>query len=79
MSGLDELQIPRAYDIYAYADGVRGAWIGGAPDVISASILAASAFDAAQRMNPKTGIGVGVVETTTNVVVTYVGWETPEV
>ena len=77
--GLDPLMIPRAYDIFIFNDGQQGEWLGGAPDAVSACNMAASYFGISQVLNPRVGIGVGVVGAQEAGVVAYIGWHTEEV
>ena len=73
------LYAPRAYDIFVFDDGVQGAWVGGAADVVSACNMAASYFGVVQVLNPHVGFGVGVVGQQEAATVAYIGWHTDAV
>ena len=63
-----------AFQIYVFRNDVRDIKVGFAPDIVSASTLAASWLTAAEQIYPTPGATIGIVDTKTDLVVASVGW-----
>jgi hypothetical protein len=63
---------PRAFTIWRYMNGIKQDQLGGAPDIVSATNLAAACMIGLQDWSPNTSREIAVLDVT-NVIVAYVG------
>ena len=66
-------QANHPFNVYTFKDNVQADHLGGAPDLVTAVILAGAHYGAKQAASPVVGFGVGVDQDEVGLVA-YLGW-----